>query len=180
MMGYILSMLIIRGAGPVLQYDFEDSVGCWIAGTSHALRRAMDAELAQENITYRQWEVLAWLSFAGEQTQSELSERIGIEAPTLAGVISRMERDGWLERVNCQHDRRKKYISPTPKAEAVWNRMIACCHRIRQRAIEGIPAAHLDVLRSTCEQIRANLGWPLEDHLKSRHAEAAAQSAGGR
>jgi MarR family transcriptional regulator for hemolysin len=149
----------------VLQYDFEDSVGCWIAGTSHALRRAMDSELAQENITYRQWEVLAWLSFAGEQTQADLSERIGIEAPTLAGVISRMERDGWLERVNCPHDRRKKYIRPTPKAEAVWNRMVACCHRIRARAIEGIPAEHLQLLRATCETIRANLGWPLEPLL---------------
>lgn len=155
----------------MLQYDFEDSVGCWIAGTSHALRRAMDAELAKENITYRQWEVLAWLSFAGEQTQSELSERIGIEAPTLAGVIKRMARDGWLEKSDCPQDRRKKYVRPTPQAEAVWNRMVDCCHRIRQQAIEGIPAEHLGILKSTCETIRNNLGWPLEKLLASDSLE---------
>jgi len=158
----------------MLQYDFEDSVGCWIAGTSHALRRAMDAELARENITYRQWEVLAWLSFAGEQTQSQLSERIGIEAPTLAGVISRMDRDGWLERVHCDKDRRKKYIRVTPKAEAVWNRMVECCHRVRRRAIEGIPKDQLEILKSTCETIRSNLGWPLEDRLQPEVRQSAA------
>lgn len=151
----------------MLQYDFAESVGCWICGTSHAFRRALEAELAQENITYRQWEVLAWLSFAGEQTQTELSERIGIEAPTLAGVISRMERDGWLERFPCPDDRRKKFLRATPKAEAVWSRMVDCCHAVRQRAIEGIPAEHLDVLKSTCETIRTNLGYPLEDLLQT-------------
>ncbi|MFQ5733329.1 MAG: MarR family winged helix-turn-helix transcriptional regulator [Planctomycetaceae bacterium] len=151
----------------MLQYDFEDSVGCWIAGTSHAVRRAMDAELAKENITYRQWEVLAWLSFAGEQTQAELSDRIGIEAPTLAGVIQRMERDGWLEKSCCTQDRRKKYIRPTPQAEAVWNRMVECCHKIRRKAIDGISPEHLQILKSTCETIRVNLGWPLEQLLQT-------------
>lgn len=157
----------IRGGGPMLQYDFEESVGCWIAGTSHALRRALDAELARENITYRQWEVLAWLSFGGQQTQATLSERIGIEAPTLAGVISRMVRDGWLERVQCPSDGRKKFIRPTPQAEAVWERMVKCCHEVREKAIEGIPAEHLAILKATCTRIRENLGWPLEDLLKS-------------
>ncbi len=31
----------------MLQYDFDESVGCWIGGTSHAIRRALDAELAR-------------------------------------------------------------------------------------------------------------------------------------
>lgn len=157
----------------MLQYDFEESVGCWIAGTAHAFRRALDVELARENITYRQWEVLAWLSFSGSQTQSELSERIGIEAPTLAGVISRMERDGWLERIHCPNDRRKKYIQATPKAEAVWNRMVACCHEVRERATRGIPPEHLEILKSTCESIRVNLGWPLERFLAEDNAVPA-------
>jgi len=157
----------------MLQYDFADSVGCWIAGTAHAFRRALDAELARENITYRQWEVLAWLSFAGEQTQAELSERIGIEAPTLAGVISRMERGGWLERLPCPSDRRKKYLRATPKAESVWSRMVQCCHEVRQRATEGISPEHLDILKSTCERIRANLGWPLEELIQQQQQDAS-------
>lgn len=151
----------------MLQYDFESSVGCWVTLTSHALRRALDAELAKENITLRQWEVLAWLSFQGEQSQVELAERLGIEAPTLAGILTRMERDGWLERFSCPVDRRKKRIRPTPKAEAVWVRMIECCHRVRERAIENISSQDLECLRRTCETIRQNLEQPADNCLPS-------------
>lgn len=142
----------------MLQYDFDESVGHWICATSHAMRRCLDTELARENITLRQWEVLAWLAMEGEQTQVELAERLGIEAPTLAGVLGRMERDGWLERFPCPNDRRKKRIRVTEQAEAVWSRMVDCCGRVCLRATQEIPAEHLQIMKRTCEKIRENLG----------------------
>jgi len=152
----------------VLQYDFDDSVGYWVAMTSHALRRALDTELSREKITFRQWEVLAWISLEGEQSQVELAERLGIEAPTLAGILARMERDGWLERYCCPRDRRKKRIRATPKAEAVWSRMVECCRRVRSQATRGIPEADLSQLKGVCEKIRANLGMPAKSLLEAR------------
>ncbi|HUG91703.1 MAG TPA: MarR family transcriptional regulator [Planctomycetaceae bacterium] len=154
----------------MLDYDFEDSVGYWICMTSHVLRRALDAELAREKITLRQWEVLAWIALDGELSQAELAERLGIEAPTLAGILSRMERDGWLERTSCPDDRRKKRLRVTGQAEAVWSRMVECCRRVRRQATEGISAAELEQLRDTCERIRTNLGAaePLLETAASR------------
>ena len=142
----------------MLDYDFEDSVGYWICMTSHALRRALDAELAREKITLRQFEVLASLALNGEMSQTELAERLGIEAPTLAGILSRMERDGWLERNSCPDDRRKKRIRVTEQAEAVWSRMADCCRRVREQAIQGLSDEDLARLRDTCERMRSNLG----------------------
>lgn len=142
----------------MLQYDFDESVGCWVALTTHALRRALGARLAEEGITLRQWEVLAWISLCGEQSQSELAERLGIEAPTLAGILSRMERDGWLDRYSCPDDRRKKRIRATEKAEAVWSRMVTCAREIREQAIQGITAEELAEFKRMCERIRANMG----------------------
>ena len=142
----------------MLQFDFEESVGYWICTSSHAMRRALDAELAREQITLRQWEVLACIAFAGDPSQVELAERLGIEAPTLAGILSRMERDGWLERYACPADRRKKRIRATEKAEAVWSRMVECCHRVRETAVANISQDELAELKRICEQIRTNLG----------------------
>lgn len=139
------------------EFDFEHSVGCWVAQTSHALRRALDDELAREEITFRQWEVLAWSASSEALSQAELAERMGIEAPTLAGILSRMERDGWLDRSCCPKDRRKKRFRPSAKAERVWARMLTCCHRVRARAIEGLTAEELAAFKRTCEVIRANL-----------------------
>ena len=141
----------------MLQYDFEESVGCWVTMTAHELRRALDTELSKEKITFRQWEVLAWIALEGEPSQVELAERIGIEAPTLAGILARMERDGWLERFACPSDRRKKRIRTTLKAETVWNRMVECCHRVRERATRGFSSEELETLKQSCNRIRKNL-----------------------
>jgi MarR family transcriptional regulator, transcriptional regulator for hemolysin len=145
----------------VLQFDFDESLGYWVCSTSHALRRALNAELAKEGITYRQWEVLARIALQGELSQTELADCLGIEAPTLVGILDRMERDGWLDRYNCPNDRRKKRIRATEKADAVWARMIDCAHRVRAQAREGLSQEDLDHLRSICARIRANLEEPV-------------------
>lgn len=142
----------------MLDYDFENSVGYWVTATACAIRRAMEAELEAERITVRQWEVLMHLSLAGELTQAELAERMSVDAPTLTGILTRMERDGWLERRGCPDDRRCKRIRATERAEAVWHRMAACGHRTRQRAIAGFSDDELQTLRSLCDRIRGNLG----------------------
>src|SRR6185369_3295388 len=143
-------------SGSVLQYDFENSVGCWLVMTSHAFRRALNAELARQGITMRQWEVLAWIALEVELSQAELAERLGIEAPTLVGILDRMERDGWLDRHQCPKDGRKKRIRPTTKAESVWAKMVECARQVRAKATEGISAEELAQLKSVCARIRAN------------------------
>jgi DNA-binding MarR family transcriptional regulator len=153
----ILDSSVPRRAIPtVLQYDFDQSLGFWVCGVAHALRREMNLELAREGITYRQWEVLVCLAF-GDTTQTEIANRLGIEAPTLVGVLERMERDGWLERSGCPEDRRKKRIAPTRQAAAVWNRMVACAHRVRARAQQGLSADDVATLKRISDQILSNL-----------------------
>ena len=145
----------------MLQYDFDESVGCWIALTNQALRREMAARIANEELTLRQWEVLAFLVLGnGELSQTQLAEMLGIEAPTMAGIVSRMEEGGWLVRVSCSEDRRKKLIRLSEKVESVWGRMVDCCHEVRQQATEGFSRDELLQLKDFCERIRANLNQP--------------------
>lgn len=144
----------------MLQYDFEASIGYWIFATAHELGRAMNEELAAHGITFRQWEVLALISLTGEQSQSELAERMKIEAPTLVGVLDRMERDGWIQRVPDQKDRRRKLIHPTERVEPVWNKMVECALRTRRRAMQDFSQAEIDQMRGFLERMRSNLGNP--------------------
>lgn len=143
--------------GSMLRFDFENSVGYWIFATAHEMSCALNEELQGHGITYRQWEVLAWLSYAGEMSQAELAERIGIEAPTVVGVIDRMERDGWIQRTASPSDRRKKIIRPTEKVEPLWNQMISCGMRVRARALAGLTPEELASLLGVLARIRSNL-----------------------
>jgi DNA-binding MarR family transcriptional regulator len=66
-----------------------------------------------------------------------------------------MERDGWITRLDCPHDRRKKIVHPLPQAEPVWAEIVDVAMRVRQRAVEGLSpnqVAQLKVLLRTLEQ----------------------------
>lgn len=121
------------------------------------MRRALEAELLRVGMTLRQWEVLACLACDEGFSQTEMAERLGIEPPTLAGVLRRMERDGWLERKACCNDRRRNRITATPQAEAVWKRTTEICHKIREQATTGISKKEVELLKLVCQQIRLNL-----------------------
>lgn len=142
------------------QFDFESSFGYLFCSTAHLLRRALDDCLADEGLTSRQWEVLAVLSRHGELPQRQLAECLGIEAPAMAGVVARMQRDGWLHRESCSDDRRRVLIRPTEKAEDVWSRSIDCIFEMRSRLIEGLTDVDLESLQRICGTIRNNLDVP--------------------
>lgn len=139
-------------------YDFENSVGYLFCSTAHLLRKALDDCLMAEGLTSRQWEVLAILSRHGQVPQRRIAELLEVEAPAIAGVVSRMERDGWLTRQACDEDRRRVLISVTTKAEAVWARSVDCLYQMREALYAGVNEADLGAVRRVCGQIRSNLG----------------------
>lgn len=94
----------------MLEYDFEQSVGFWLTVATQTYHRALQNELAPQGITFRQSQVLGWLMREKDISQVDLAARMMIEAPTLAGVLDRMERDGMIIRRNCTADRRRKLV----------------------------------------------------------------------
>jgi len=145
----------------VLRYDFEDSLLYGVCSTSHAMEKALNEELAPLGITHRQWQALGWLVFEGELSQCELADRMRIEPPTLAGIVDRMERNGWIERVPCPEDRRRKRLRPTPRVEPVWETIASAARRVRARAAEGFSEAERCRLMDSLARIRSNLGDPV-------------------
>jgi len=141
----------------VLRYDFEDSVGYWVISAARAMERELTAELRPLGITFRQCQVLAALAMHGALSQAELARELGIEPPTLTGVLTRMERDGWVERSTCPTDRRKNLVHPLPHATPVWDGIVAAARRVRGRATAGLTAAEQHALRTLLARVRENL-----------------------
>jgi MarR family transcriptional regulator for hemolysin len=141
----------------MLRYDFEESIGAWLTLATQTFHRAVSDELTPHGITYRQSTVLGWLALEGDLSQTELATRMMVEPPTLVGILDRMERDGWITRHNCPGDRRKKIIRANPAAEPVWEKIVECASRVRQRAIEGLSQQELATLKSLLRRVQRNL-----------------------
>jgi MarR family transcriptional regulator for hemolysin len=148
---------------PLPPYDFQDSVGYWVIRAARALQRALDDELARHGVTHQQWRVLVRVVAAGGGVcQAELARDLGVEPPTLAGILDRMERDGWIAREASDTDRRKKRVRLQPRAAAAWRRMAAAAQRVRARAVQGLGERRLVELRQTLERIRSNVAGVTE------------------
>jgi MarR family transcriptional regulator for hemolysin len=141
-----------------LAYDFESSIGYWITMTSHSYQQALNDELAPYGITFRQFQVLAWLAYDGELSQGELARRMMIEPPTLVGILDRMQREGWIQRQSCSVDRRRKRVALRAPAEAVWSKVVGCLTRVRHRATKGMSPQEVELLSNLLSKVQSNLG----------------------
>jgi MarR family transcriptional regulator for hemolysin len=144
----------------MLEYDFENSPGFWICQASHAFQRAFNEELAPQGITFRQCQVLGFLALENELSQNDLAERMGLEPPTLVGILDRMERDGWISRNADKTDRRRKLIRPMPAAMPVWKKIVATANFVRERAAGSLTKAELAQLKRLLAIVQANLQVP--------------------
>jgi MarR family transcriptional regulator for hemolysin len=81
-----------------------------------------------------------------------------IEPPTLVGILDRMERDGWIARIGCAGDRRKKLIRALPAADTVWGTVAGISRRVRARATAGMTPAEVDQFKALLRKMQSNLG----------------------
>jgi MarR family transcriptional regulator for hemolysin len=141
----------------MLRYDFENSVGYWVIQAAHAYQQAVNEELLPHGITWRQSQVLGFLSLHGPLSQADLAEYMRVEPPTLVGILDRMERDGWIRREADEHDRRRKVVHATEAAEPIWSKIAMCARRVRSQATHGLTADQLATLKQLLTTIQQNL-----------------------
>lgn len=97
----------------------KNDVGYLIKSINDKLKVKADAELKQYNLTMAQCRVLTYLSSQGGQTtQKEIEVFLNVSHPTVVGIVSRMEQNGYVTCWACE-DGRNKYVKLTPQAEAI-------------------------------------------------------------
>jgi MarR family transcriptional regulator for hemolysin len=84
-----------------------DEFGLVLFSTARAWRTKLDQRLRPLGLSQGKWRTLIHLSHGGDRlTQKELAEHMGIEEPTLVGLLHRLESDGWIKRQESPNDRR--------------------------------------------------------------------------
>lgn len=97
----------------------KNDVGYLIKSINDKLAARADAELKQFNLTMSQRRVFLYLSSRGGQaTQKEIEIFLDVAHPTVVGLVSRMEQNGYVICWPCE-DGRNKYVKLTPQAEAI-------------------------------------------------------------
>ena len=100
--------------------------------TALARRSAAEfaGQLAPLGLTPAQFAVVDFLvNNGGSATQAEIARSVGVEQPTMAATLRRMERDNLIFRVADPSDGRQSFVSPTPAVKRKRARLTAAHER---------------------------------------------------
>ena len=79
--------------------------------------RQYRAPLAALNLTYTQYIVMMVLWEYGEMTEGELGKKVYLDSGTLAPLLKRLQKAGYINRVRPESNENKLFLSLTPEGE---------------------------------------------------------------
>lgn len=137
--------------------------GYLINRTSRFMARWGDARLRPLGLGIAQLPVLGALRL-GPSTQKELARLVQIEQPTMAELLSRMEKGGLVVRSPDPKDKRSSQVALTDRAAQVWPQAEAILLEGSALALRGLSddevATLSGLLRRVMENVEAALAEP--------------------
>lgn len=132
-----------------------ENFGQLLGETARAWRAALDCRLRPIGLSGARWLVLLHLARADTPlSQKELAARIGIEGPTLVGLLDRMVQDGWVERRPSGSDRRSNTVHLTVPARRTIRRIEATAAALREELLSGVSRDEIESCARVLERIR--------------------------
>lgn len=134
-----------------------DSLGYLLGLVTRTYDRRLLQSLTTLGVAPGQFPALVMLYEKDGLTQADLCRRIGVEQPTMANTLARMERDGLIARAPDSDDKRRALIQLTPKSRAIQNEVMAMARAIAAQAVEGLSPLEQEALFSLLVRLNENL-----------------------
>lgn len=122
------------------------------------LKTSADASLKESGLTLSQTRVLEFIHVQGERTtQKEIEDYLEVSHPTVAGIISRLEKNGFLSCYLDPNNKRSKIVCNTEKARALSAFMMEEMKRTEQMLTAGLTEEEVGELRRMLQIMYGNI-----------------------
>lgn len=74
------------------------------------VKQNVELNFKEINLTGPQGMLVGTLAHCGEMKISDLSEKLGLSNSTVSGIVDRLEKQGLVERIRSEKDRRVVYV----------------------------------------------------------------------
>ena len=123
-----------------------DTFAVRLANFGRMMRTQLDRRLRKFGISYVQWSTIRHLTQEGDGiVQKQLAGAVGIEGPTMVGVLDRLVGAGLVERREAEHDRRYKTVHLTARGRALMDEAELELAEFRRDLLQGLPESDLEV-----------------------------------
>ena len=125
--------------------------------TQTSLNRWILSQAAALGLSPGQPKVLECLMQCGQSNQKAIARYCEIEPATVGSILSRMERDGLIQRQQLDGNRRSLYVSLTERGEQLGQQMQKIFAEADRRATAGLTPEQQQILQQLLEQVLQNL-----------------------
>jgi MarR family transcriptional regulator for hemolysin len=137
--------------------------------TAKAVRAYADQQMAAAGSSLTAAIVTRILSDTPGLAQRELAELLGVEGPTMARHIDRLERDGVVTRTRDDADRRVVRVHLTERGQALRDRLHAISARTNEQLVSVFDPAELAQFQEYLDRVAVHAAG-LVDERRSRPA----------
>lgn len=105
-------------------FDIDSCVAFITKNATKVITDAFTDQLSALGITRVQWTALYYLGRYQSLSQTELADKMHTKDSSIARLIDRMERDGYVERVRLPEDRRVSILKLTENGLRLWEEVL--------------------------------------------------------
>jgi MarR family transcriptional regulator for hemolysin len=135
--------------------DIEERFSAALHNTSRAWRQALDRRLRYLGVSQASWMTIALAAKAREPlSQSELADRLAVEAATMVAMVDRLVKAGLVVREPSTTDRRVKRVVLTAAGTLLYERVRAEAAAFRQQLLKGLEPKKLLVATELLESLQ--------------------------
>src|SRR3712207_5478058 len=138
-------------------HPVKETTGYTLAKVCRVHRGNVGELLAEVGLHVGQEMVLIELWEQDGLRGGELAERLGVEPPTVAKMLKRLETCGLVERRKDSEDARSFRVYLTPEGSSLEGSVARIWERVEEKAFAGMGVAEKRNLHRLLTKVRANL-----------------------
>lgn len=134
------------------------SLGYWCSIAAHQYFARLQERLEHLDITHWFYVLLTIEESNGKLSQQELADRLNLDKVAMTRALDHLGEKGYVERCDCEGDRRKYLIKLTPKARPAVKAIRKAYEELNEEAMKGLKkadrAVFLEQLMMTVKNLR--------------------------
>ena len=126
--------------------------------------RLFNQEVKDIGLTRTQWMILYRLYQDGEQSQTQLANKLSMAKPPLGKVLEKLEAEGWITRCQNSRDRRENLVTLTEKVTPLIEPLSKVVASIGETGMSTLNKTEQATLARFLMEVRKNLLSAVEGH----------------
>ncbi|MCI6172851.1 MAG: MarR family transcriptional regulator [Clostridiales bacterium] len=136
----------------------DDSIPLLLKRISIRMHQRADAEMKKDGLTFEQVRVLGCLrANGGSATQKTVEAHLDVAHPTVVGLVSRLQRNGFITVSVDPEDRRNRLLTLTARADEGAARAAKRRNRLNEELMRGFTDQERKTLQTLLTRILNNL-----------------------